>query len=316
LLLHKTRGSIIAMLRIFSKNNAATKTPDEKPEAEKRLDIAKINEVIQCFPIGKKVRYFPEFQTQLTLDSIIIAYCINKELIYSQNDIHYDIVADKDVFFLRRNGSEQHVKHVTSFNFILPDDSDENSKLDYSRKAELGKTAFRRGNNITLIANNMNRGIPQLDTTVSKTAVLKDGYYAKHKVVFLDTLINSLTYIDQRQHYRFRTWIPATLSISNNSNTIRCHLFDFSEECVQIRLENLDSLPINLENDTEIVITTQLDDRAAPVTLKGTILRKEIDAVVITLEGILKEGRFARLDLIDILAIKTSLLQHPQTQQD
>jgi len=61
------------MLRLFDNSNVTIKTADEKPEVEKRLDIGKLNEVTRCFPIGKKIRYFPEFQSQLTLDSIIIA---------------------------------------------------------------------------------------------------------------------------------------------------------------------------------------------------------------------------------------------------
>ena len=61
------------MLRLFGNNSVTEKTSEEKPEVVKRLDIAKINEVIRCFPIGKKIRYFPEYQSQLTLDSIIIA---------------------------------------------------------------------------------------------------------------------------------------------------------------------------------------------------------------------------------------------------
>lgn len=305
------------MLRIFGKNNGTTtKTTSESAVVEKRLDITKINEIVQCFPIGKKIRYFPEFQTQLTLDSIIIAYSINNELIYSQKDLVYDTVSDKDVFFIRKNGSEHHIKHITSFSIIIPDDTEENLKLDYSRKAEIGRTAFRRGNNITLIACNMDRGIPQVDTTVNKTAVLKNGYYANNKVVYLEALLNSLVYIDQRQHYRFRTWIPAILSLAGNNNSARCHLFDFSDECAQIRFDEGNTLPGNITDDTEAVITFQLDDTSPSITIKGSVLRKSHDAIVITLDQILKDERFTNLDMIDLLAIKSSLLQHPETQQD
>ena len=306
----------ITMLRIFNKNNVATKTAAESTEVEKRLDIARINEVVQCFPIGKKIRYFPEFQTQLTFESIIIAYSINNELVYSQKDLHYDTVSDQNVFLIRRNGSEQQIKRITGFSIIIPDDTEENAKLDYSRKAELGRTAFRHGNNITLIASSMDKGIPQVDTTVGKTTVLKNGYYANNKVVYLDALLNSLTYIDQRQHYRFRTWIPAALNIAGDHNSISCHLFDFSDECAQIRFDEGNVLPADMADDTEAIITFQLDDAAPSITIKGNILRKNNDAIVITLDQILKEERFIKLDLIDLLAIKTNLLQHPETQQD
>lgn len=304
------------MLRLFGNNSVTEKTSEEKPEVVKRLDIAKINEVIRCFPIGKKIRYFPEFQAQLTLETIIIAYSINNELIYSQKDIRFDSVSDKDALYITRNGSQQQIKHVTSFSIIIPDDTEDNSKLDYSRKAELGKNSFRRGNNITLIANNMDKGIPQVDTTVNKTALLKDGYFANHKVVYLEAQLKSLAYIDQRQHYRLKTWIPAAFKISDYDNPVRCHLFDFSDECAQVRFDDDNALPRNIVDDAEATITFQMDNTSPPVTIKGSILRKNNDAVVITLDQILKDERFTRLDLIDLLAIKTTLLQHPETQQD
>lgn len=304
------------MLRIFGKNNPTVKNPDDASDSVKRLDIAGINEVVRCFPIGKKIRYFPEFQKQLVLDSIIIAYSINKVLVYSLNDLRYDVISGKDTFYIRKNGDEQHIQRVTGFSIIIPDNSDDNAKLDYSRKAELGKTAFRSGNNITLIASNMDRGIPHLDTTVSKTTTLKEGYYSNHKVVFLDTSPDNLAYIDQRLHYRFKTWIRASLGVPADGDTINCYLYDFSEECFLVKPGNEYPLPGKIADNAEVVLTASLDETSDPITLRGTVLRNNKDGILIALKGILKGGTFVNLDLIDLMAIKTSLLQHPRTQQD
>ena len=48
--------------------------------------------------------------------------------------------------------------------------------------------------------------------------------------------------------------------------------------------------------------------------IKGNILRKNTDAIVVTLEKILKGQKFTSLDMIERLAIKSGLLHHPQTE--
>ena len=130
----------------------------------------------------------------------------------------------------------------------------------------------------------------------------------------LDVLLDSFVYIDQRQHPRFRTWIPAAVSIAQGSYPIRCHFYDFSERCVQLRIDDGNTLPGRITNTTEAVLTVQLDNTSPPVTIKGNILRKNTDAIVVSLDKILKAQKFTNFDMIDRLAIKTSLLQHPGTE--
>ena len=270
------------------------------------LNHADIYAAIQWFPLGKKIRYFPEFQTQLTLDSIVIGYCINNTIVFSHKDIRLDIIADKQEFIVHNHGKEQQLKRITSFSIIIPDNTDDNSKLDYIRKAEIGRTAFRRGNNITLLAANMDRGIPRIDTTVRKIAILKNSHYENHKVVFLDAMLNTLAYIDQRQYPRIKTWIPATVRISDNTD-----FCDFSERSVQLRIDDGNSLPHTISATSEAVMSVQLDNVSPPITIKGNILRKNTDAIVVMLDKILKDQKFTTLDIIDRLAIKTGLLEHP-----
>jgi hypothetical protein len=154
-----------------------------------------------------------------------------------------------------------------------------------------------------------------VETTVTRTTIPKDGYYANNKVVYLGPNLDSLSYIDQRQHYRLRIWLPATLSISAN-NPVSCHLFDFSDESVQIRFDDGDTLPVKISDNDEAVMKFQLDESSPPFIIRGNILRKNNNAVVITLNHIFKDDKFCRLDLIDKLVIKTTLLQHPETILD
>ena len=303
------------MLRIFGKHNTSAKNHDRTAEIDIGLDISKINEVILRFPIGKKIHCFPEFQSQLTFESIVIGYSINNALVFSLNDIYHDARENGDVLFVKNNDGEQRFKYFKTFNIIIPDNTDDNHQLDYLRKSEIRRFAFRNGNNLTLIADNTERGTPQVETTVTRTTIPKDGYYANNKVVYLGPNLDSLSYIDQRQHYRLRIWLPATLSISAN-NPVSCHLFDFSDESVQIRFDDGDTLPVKISDNDEAVMKFQLDESSPPFIIRGNILRKNNNAVVITLNHIFKDDKFCRLDLIDKLVIKTTLLQHPETILD
>ncbi len=300
------------MLRIFGKHKTSAKNQDRTVKVDTGLDVSKINEAILRFPIGKKIHCFPEFQSQLTFESIVIGYSINNALVFSPNDIYHDARENGDVLYVKNNDGEQRFKYIKSFNIIIPDNTDDNHQLDYLRKSEICKTAFRNGNNITLIADNTDKGTPQVETTVTKTTIPKDGYYANNKVVYLGPNLNSLSYIDQRQHYRLRIWLPATLSVSAD-NPADCHLSDFSDESVQIRFNEGDAFLSEISANDEAVVTFQLDNSLPPFVIRGNILRKNNNAVVITLKHIFKNVKFCRLDLVDKLVIKTTLLQHPET---
>ena len=54
------------------------------------LKISAIKTLIEFFPIGKKLRYYPEFHTDIVLDTIIVAYCVNGHFVYSLDAIEFD----------------------------------------------------------------------------------------------------------------------------------------------------------------------------------------------------------------------------------
>ena len=46
--------------------------------------------VIEFFPIGKKLRYYPEFNKDIVLDTLVIGYGVNHHFIYSMDSIETD----------------------------------------------------------------------------------------------------------------------------------------------------------------------------------------------------------------------------------
>ena len=150
------------------------------------MDPAQLVELMQCFPIGGKVRYYPEDDDDLALDTIVIAYGINDHLVYTQNDIRSEMDGQEHIFLIDDNWRDLVVRKVNSFCLLIPFILDDRNDLSYPRKVELlNETRFARGRDLTLISLRGDKGVPHLRTFVRKRLIMKDGYYANHPVAFL-----------------------------------------------------------------------------------------------------------------------------------
>jgi len=145
---------------------------------------------------------------------------------------------------------------------------------------------------------------------------LKSGIYAGHEVVVLDVHSKSLSLTDQRAHYRLQTTLPATLTI-RDGETHECTLMDFSEESVQLKFETVsaDLMALTEYRHLTLNFSVATDSRNKLYSLDGVMFRKTDASLVMKLLGIYKNGKLEALGLVDILDIKASLLQHPETQK-
>ena len=302
--------------KVFGGENV---TQPEAMTADKSepLLIAKLTEVIRYFPLGEKIRYYPEFQKDGALETIILGYGVNNQFIYSPVDIRCQQDGDHDVLRLTADGHEQLVQQVESFCLLIPFNREDEQKRDYARRAELGpRGPFRRHNTITLLACSAGGTLSSLDTVVRRILPLESGIYAGHEVVLLDVLPSSLSLTDQRQHYRLQTSLPATLSIKDGG-THECTLLDFSEESVQLKFAEASKDLATLTEYRRLTLRFNVGSEGGgkEYTLDGVMFRKTADTLVMKLQSIHKKGQLHNLGLVDILDIKANLLRHPATQQ-
>src|SRR5690606_1281525 len=94
-------------------------------------------ELMRCFPISGKIRYFPEHRKDIVLESIVIAYGINNHLVYSQHDIHVDADNGTLIFLLDDNWKDRAIREVHRFCVLIPYAGGMDSDLDYDRRAAL-----------------------------------------------------------------------------------------------------------------------------------------------------------------------------------
>lgn len=305
---------LLSMFDFFRKKTPST---GGKAQAEKReIQPGAVCRLMRLFPIGTKVRFYPEYRKEITLDSVIIGYVINGEMVYSVQGL----VCDKDsgpIAFSDQTRMHSYSR-IDSFRIMVPAVNQAEQKLDYSRREELQKIGgLSPGNTITLISERQGQQIPVLETTVQKRSMLNQGFYAGTTVAMLDVDISTLKLTDQRAHVRLQTNMPVSVQYYDgpNSNLVNCTMLDFSE--CSLRLKFGDEFPAEAmpQVGEDLILSFLMQDRAGNISLIGTVFRVSNDAVVVMLKGSLN-GKQAVVPLspIDILEIKANLLQNGRAQ--
>ena len=293
------------MLGIFNKR-AKTIVVKEKPSLKVSLDGDGLARLLPYFPIGNKLRYFPEFKQELTLNTAIIAYAINNELVYSNDDISWQ--EENGAFQLYLLGKR--LKKIKSFCFIMPTVGRGEEELDYARKARLGKDGgFIKGNNITLNGEQSDGRLPLLDATVRKQLILKEGHFVGHKVAILDIDPRAFKLIEQRRHVRLRTDIVGEIQTKLGQVPQRCTMVDFSDRAARIIYGGEDSGRSSYREGSVITLSFELPKSTESRVIRGKVIRQHDATVVMTLDNIMREKDFEKVELFDIMEIKANLLQ-------
>lgn len=274
-----------------------------------KLDRERLLLIDEHFSIGRKLRYFPEHHRDILFTTILLGYRINDHLLYSREGVRLGVAGRPSGFELAGATSFLPLSEVKRFELIVPDTSELERSLDYVRRASIGRAGqFHRGNTITLLGAPVRRGVPKLETRVERRAVLKEGPYAGETLVFLVPDLDTLAVTDLRQKERIEVELPVDLYLAEDLPPFRCHLADFSDVALRVRpTEGSGGLPPLAPND-RIVIALRFGDNDQSYRFKGTVQRASDQEAVIRLTQLFKDNVFVRLSLLDLLEIKTALL--------
>jgi len=294
---------MLKILKIFSK-----KKPESEQPATVRvvLDSARLCQLLPHFPIGSNLKFFPEYRQEIIIDSIIIAYLINGETIYSNSNLSTTDNGNTLVL----NGSP--IDEVNSFAILIPTVNRNEIKLDYEQKEILEQSGgLAKGNNITLIGQQSNGKIPFLDTVVQKYARLKGGHFNNTQVAVLNVDPALLEMKDQRSQTRLAAKIPGLLQTKLYSEKHPCTLIDFSEHTVKISCDDNEIIPMSCEKGETITLTFNLPSSSTTHIMKGKVIKIDGTSILVSLEEIQIDQHFKKLTNVDIIEIKTKLLQQP-----
>lgn len=274
-------------------------------------ELAQLKTLIEFFPIGKKLRYYPEFKKEIVFDTLVVAYCVNGKFVYSGESVDRDPEGAPTMFRIGENEGRTPVSDLKLFQLLVPDTSDLEMKLDYHRRALIGRgRQFNKGNYISLISNAGGKGVSTVDTEVAKQVVLPDGPYAHSKMILLTPDLDTLSVTDQRRKSRAKTRAPVTLSVTEGRLSVPCTIVDMSEGDVRIRVRDRDMTMPPLHKGNEVILDVDLGTAERHYTIRGSVIRRAAETCVIQLDGLLEDGKFARFSPLDLLELKSGLLNY------
>ncbi|WP_305075162.1 PilZ domain-containing protein [Propionivibrio sp.] len=296
---------------LFGKRADAALSAHSAHASSGKLDPGRMRTLIEFFPIGKKLRYYPEFNKDIVLDTLVIGYGVNHHFIYSMDSIETDPDGTPVSFHAEDTGVRIPVAGIRQFQILVPDTSDLEKKLDYQRRAQLSRHGqFSPGNSISLISNAGMKGISTVDTEVARQVVLRDGPYAQMNMVLLTPELGTLSVTDQRRKPRTRTSVPATLCVPGAEFSGGCTIVDVSEAELRLRLDGGNPAMPPLQKGDPLLIDIRLGATERHYSVKGSIIRSSAGTCVVRLDGQIRERRLEPFAPLDLLELKACLLNY------
>lgn len=292
---------------------------EEEPEPQpKAFTIEKVEEFVRFFPIGTRIRYSPEFQISTKIESLILGYRINGNIVFEAHALKFNVRQGVLSLTVKTDRGMDEVKLVNDFCFILPHQY--RSEVDFGtdfgdsdQMREKKVNDFRRGGMLRLMNKGLDGKVPSVDATVLMTLGVAQGVYANTRVVLLVPDEESFLLMDQRVFHRVYTHIPATVAVDVSGPRYQCTLLDFSERYLRLSMDASPKFAAGLREGTKIFVLIEGEQPSQTILLGGQIYRKRAVNCVIALTHILKDNRLQRIDPLDELELKTKLLHHPKT---
>ncbi len=295
---------------------ALWKNSSREEEERAHRYAEQLSQLIDYFPIGDKVHYYPEYQQDICFETIILGYELNGHAVYERGHVHR-VDGAALTFMLEQTGESIAATDMPEFAVIVPDTSELEKTLDYFSMAAIGRSGqFLRGNSITLLSKQTHQGTPSVDTSVDGRTLVKAGYYQGTKIVKLVPRLDTLGVVDHREQARLVLSLPCVLfSDVNTESGVKGLLVDASEHCIGIKLQASDTVAHFTEkSQLRLCLAIPAVDRQ--FTLTGQVHAIRADGhVIVDVQGMEKEGQVEAMQLVDRLDLRSCLVQSSREQR-
>lgn len=269
------------------------------------------HELIRNFPIGEKIDYFPEYQSDIRLETIILGYELNELQLFRRDQV---LQSSDNAMSFTPDGSGTNLTagDIRSFAIIVPDTSELEETLDYFSKAAIGKSGqFLRGNSITLLSTISSSGVLSVDTTVLRRAQLKQGPYKDYKTVSLQPQLESLSVKDLRQQSRIELSLPCILiGRDAEADQFDATLIDCAENCLGLRLKQPSQQGNRMAAGEFVRLHIDMPELERTFALGADVqMIRDNGIVVVELQSIIIDDHFKPMALVDKLDLRACLVQ-------
>ena len=121
--------------------------------------------------------------------------------------------------------------------------------------------------------------------------------------------METLVVTDQRNKNRTKTCIPVTMSIGENRLRSPCTIVDVSDLAVRIRVRDGEVMP-PMKAGEAVALDFDLGEGGRSYAIKGSVIRRSSEACVIRLDALSKDGHFAGFGPLDMIELKSGLLNY------
>ena len=295
---------------LFGKSFRASEGVSIEGHGRQDIDLGRLRTLIEFFPIGKKLRYYPGLNKDIVLDTLVVAYGVNDRFVYAMESVELDRDGRPSVFRADESGYGIPVTDLQRFQLLVPDTSDLERKLDYVRRAEISRYGqFGAGNSISLISNAGVKGVSTVDTRVDKQLILSDGPYAHRNMVLLTPTLGTLSVADQRRKPRTRLNVPVTALLPAGNFKGAAAIVDIAEFEMRLRLPSGGASPSIQQGDV-VLLDIHLGEAEQHYSVKGSVMRRSTETCVVGLDGQIREGHLLPFSLLDLFELKAALLNY------
>lgn len=294
------------MLSFFKRGRPASTKGATRASVEGAIDPKRLWRLVELFPIGGTVLLRPEYQEAIELDSIVVGYQVNGQLVYGNGDIERQGEALR--FHSAESGAV--IERVESFALLVPLENSNEGQLDYARRSELKRIGlFRRGNTITLVTLADSDTLFAVDSTVASRKRLPDGLYSNHEVAVLTLEPDTLKSTERRKYQRLQitTEVPASIRAVKGQQLFDCQLRDYAEGGCAVQFEPQEGIRSLITLGKRVYLEWTMPSSGRHYRVEGVIAKADGEEFVVQFRRIEKSGNFATFTMIDAIEIKTAL---------
>lgn len=293
---------------------AGSETTTEKPQPKKAEGIPheEVVSVLDSFELGSPTSFFPEFRQDLRLKTVVLAYEINRHLVYSNSHLEYDSEEEGSIRLFSAAKGWVKIPQVKTFHVIVP--LTKRQEMDYRRGHDNGMMQvindFRAGNMITLYSGR-NNTLHCIETTARRSLILREGLFAGKQVVMLKPHAETILATDRRKSVRIDTSIPVEVVNPRTNTNWTTTLCDFSEKFWRINKNGVSSK--NYRSGDRLQIILQLPGADEAYTLNAEVMRINNGSIVTKITGMVKNDYFFSMGDLDDVVLRSMLANHHET---
>lgn len=280
----------------------------------RRSNLGVIQRLLASFPLGARIRYHPEFDEASMLDSVLLGYGFDDQYVFVPQ--HLSIQSgDEGVSpslkisnSLLPNG-QIIFNTLESFHLIVPSDTGEERKLDYDRRAALGRTGqFSKGSRLSVIT--LGNGAENLRVLceVLRREVLSCGPHRGLQVAVLSVQVSSVETYEPRAQSRIETRTPATVSLDGSDTVAPAFVLDVSEFFLRLSLDPPERTWPSLTAKSKVFIALKPWTNKPPLKLQCQYTREAGSERVFEISHVLKMGKYVNFTQLDGIELKIALM--------